>query len=103
MALTAEVIQNLEGKSFNTLYDSHGDKWRGMVASAITYVQATAPAGLILPADVATIVATSVARDTHFRGHCQTRKIHGRHWAIEFAEYVVDRGHPNRLPPGGNQ
>jgi hypothetical protein len=78
MPLTAEIIKNLEGKSFNALYDQHEEKWRGMVTTAETYVRTCLPQGQdARPADVANILTSAVALDTHFRRHCENRKIHG--------------------------
>lgn len=98
MSLTAETIQKLKGKKFDEFYQQHENKWKAMVENAEEYVRTWLPQGEALhPADLANQIVVPLRVDPDFVQYSEKKKLTQKHWAQDFADYIVDQIHPTNI------
>lgn len=95
MSLDTEKLHRLKSKSFDTLYDDHPEKWPEMFNSALGYAQTCVGAGeKVRVGDIVAIMENAIRIDPTFEAHTKNKSLPQKYWINWFAEYIVDRVHP---------
>src|ERR1700682_2701224 len=95
MSLTLERLHRLRAKGFDRLYTDHAERWRAMVANAVTFAKTYIGDGeKIRPGDVAEILHNSIRVDPNFEKYVKTKTLPQKYWVAWFSEYVLDQIFP---------
>jgi hypothetical protein len=95
MRLDTENLHRLKGKSFDKLYTSAPDKYKGMADTALKYTLTFVPSGeKVRLADVGAVLQNAVKIDPAFEAHLKAKKLTQKFWVELFSEYILDQVYP---------
>jgi hypothetical protein len=95
MRLDTENLHRLKGKSFDKLYASSPEKYKGMAETALKYTETIVPPGeKVRLADVGAVLQNAVKIDPAFEAHLKAKKLTQKFWVELFSEFILDQVYP---------
>jgi len=91
MALTLEVLRQLEKAGLTNFYDENARAWLAMARDAYAYVQKGFGDAEVRPDDVAKILHPTLAIDPTLDAFLNRKKLKQKYWKRDFTDLVLDR------------
>ena len=91
MALTLEVLRQLEKAGLTNFYDENAGAWLAMARDACAYVQKGFGGAEVRPDDVAKILHPTLAIDPTLDAFLNRKKLKQKYWKRDFTDLVLDR------------